>query len=51
MAECEQCNGAGEIEVDYHMPHNINRDVGFIDTRIEQCDWCDGTGEAEDDQP
>ena len=50
MAECEQCNDAGEIEVDYPMPHNINRDVGYIDTRVEQCDWCDGTGEAEDDQ-
>jgi hypothetical protein len=50
MAECEQCNGAGECEVDYHMPHNSGRDVGFIDTRIEQCDMCDGTGEIENDE-
>lgn len=50
MAECEQCNGAGECEVDHHMPHNSGQDVGFIDTRIEQCDMCDGTGEIENDE-
>jgi len=50
MAECEQCNGSGECEVDYHMPHNTGRDVGEIETQIEQCDMCDGTGEIENDE-
>jgi len=47
MSECPQCNGAGECEVDYHMPHNSGRDIGEIETRIEQCDMCDGSGEIE----
>ena len=50
MIECEQCNGAGECEVDYHMPHNSSRDVGFIETKIEECEWCNGTGEVEEDE-
>ena len=50
MTECEQCNGAGEVEVDYAMPQSNSRDVGFIETRIEECDWCNGTGEIEEDE-
>ena len=42
--ECPQCNGAGECEVDYDMPHGFGRDVGYIETRIEECDWCNGSG-------
>jgi|GEM_PF-1584415 len=47
MVECPQCNGDGECEVDYHMPHNSGRDIGEIETRTEQCDMCDGLGEIE----
>ena len=50
MIECEQCNGAGECEVNYYMPHYSARDVGFIETKIEECDWCGGTGEVEEDE-
>jgi len=48
--ECIECGGTGEMEVDYAMPHNNSRDVGFIETRIEECDWCYGTGEIEEDE-
>ena len=47
LFECPQCNGAGECEVDYEMPHNSGRDIGEIETRIEQCDMCEGLGEIE----
>ena len=44
--ECAQCNGAGEVEVDYPMPHSSSRDVGYIETRLEACDMCAGSGEV-----
>jgi len=50
MIECEECGGTGEMEVDYHMSHNSGRDVGFIDTQVEECDWCCGAGEVEGDE-
>jgi len=50
MTECEQCNGAGEVEVDYEMPHAFGRDVGSIEARIEECEWCNGNGEIEEDE-
>ena len=50
MNECIDCGGAGEVEVDYAMPQSNSRDVGSIETRIEECDWCNGTGEIEEDE-
>ncbi len=50
MIECKDCGGTGECEVDYAMPQSNSRDVGSIETRIEECDWCGGTGEVEEDE-
>ena len=47
MAECPECGGAGEYEVDVPMPHNAGRDVGYLDSRWETCEECGGEGEVE----
>jgi hypothetical protein len=44
---CPECDGDGRIEVEFAVPHSITNDVGFIDTRIEECDVCYGRGEIE----
>ena len=50
MNECIDCGGTGEMEVASAMPPSPRRDVGSIETRIEECEWCNGTGEVEEDE-
>ena len=45
--ECPDCDGDGHVEVEYAVPHNFNRDVGYLDTRMEDCETCSGYGEIE----
>ena len=42
---CPECDGDGHVEVEYAVPHNINRDVGYLDTRLEDCEYCNGYGD------
>ena len=44
---CKECDGWGTIEVEVPLPHNVNRDVGFIDVDKIECPECEGTGEKE----
>ena len=44
---CPDCEGNGRVEVEYAVPHNFNRDVGYLDTRMEDCETCSGYGEIE----
>ncbi len=45
--DCPDCEGSGIVEVEYAVPHNINIDVGYIDTRMEECEDCFGSGQVE----
>ena len=47
MIVCPDCEGDGRVEVEYAVPHNFNRDVGYLDTRMEDCETCSGYGEIE----
>ena len=47
MMPCPDCDGDGRVEVEYAVPHNFNRDVGYLDTRMEDCETCSGYGEIE----
>lgn len=47
MTSCPDCDGDGHVEVEYAVPHNFNRDVGYLDTRMEECETCSGYGEIE----
>ena len=47
---CKECDGWGTIEVEVPRPHNVNRDVGFIDVDKIECPECEGTGELESAQ-
>jgi hypothetical protein len=47
MDKCRDCYGEGFVEVEYAVPHNINRDVGYLETRSEECETCNGDGKVE----
>ncbi len=44
---CPDCDGDGEVEIEVFMPHNFDRDVGYIDHKKVECPECGGTGEME----
>lgn len=48
MIKCVECDGEGYIEYDVARPHNVNRDVGYLDTVKEVCEHCCGDGEIEE---
>lgn len=45
MEKCPDCDGEGYVEIDVPRPHNVNRDVGYLDTVRETCEMCQGDGE------
>lgn len=45
--KCPDCDGEGYIEFDVPRPHNVNRDVGYLDTAREPCEMCQGDGEID----
>jgi hypothetical protein len=47
MDKCSECHGEGTVLQEVPMPHNFNRDIGFIDTRIVVCETCAGAREVE----
>ena len=47
MTSCTDCEGDGRVEVEYAVPHNFSSDVGYLDTRMEDCETCSGYGEIE----
>ena len=30
--DCPECEGNGMVEVEFAVPHNCNRDIGYLDT-------------------
>tara|TARA_B110000977_G_scaffold196368_1_gene276594 strand:- start:754 stop:969 length:216 start_codon:yes stop_codon:yes gene_type:complete len=47
IIDCPECDGDGRVEVEFAVPHGFNRDVGYLDTRMEDCENCSGSGEVE----
>jgi len=47
MVDCADCHGDGTVETIIPMQQNFNRDVGFLDHRIDECQTCRGTGQVE----
>lgn len=44
---CRDCDGWGEVEVDVYKPQSFNRDIGYIDTAMGECEGCNGLGVKE----
>ena len=47
MDKCSECDGEGTVLEEVPMPHNFNRDIGFIDTKTVTCETCSGAQEVE----
>ncbi len=47
MDKCSECDGEGTVLEEVPMPHNFNRDIGFIDTKTVTCETCAGAREVE----
>lgn len=47
MDKCSECDGEGTVLQEVPMPHNFNRDIGFIDTKTVTCETCSGAQEVE----
>lgn len=47
MDKCPTCEGSGSVDVDVPRPQSFDRDVGVLDTRVENCETCAGSGEME----
>lgn len=47
MDKCPTCEGAGTFKVDVARPQSFDRDVGYLETRVEDCETCNGGGEME----
>ena len=47
MDKCSECDGEGTVLQEVPMPHNFNRDIGFIDTKTVTCETCNGAQEVE----
>ena len=47
MDKCTDCDGEGTVLQEVPMPHNFNRDIGFIDTKTVTCETCSGAQEVE----
>ena len=50
MIPCPDCDGEGRVEYDLPRPHGFGRDVGYIDTVMDDCETCSGHGEIEEDE-
>ena len=46
---CYDCDGSGEVEVEYEKSHSSSRDVGEIFVEIETCLTCYGSGKLQDE--
>lgn len=46
---CPDCDGEGRVEYERPRPHNFHRDIGYIDTVMDDCETCSGYGELESD--
>lgn len=46
---CYDCDGSGEVEVEYEKAHSCSRDVGEIFVEIETCPTCYGSGVLPDE--
>lgn len=42
--DCPECDGAGEVEVEYHSRMSFTQPYGDIYTAIEECETCGGSG-------
>ena len=46
---CPDCDGEGRVEYERPRPHGFHRDIGYIDTVMDDCETCSGYGELESD--
>ena len=49
MDECSECHGEGTVLQEVPMPHNFNRDIGYIDTKTVVCETCSRSTEKSSD--
>lgn len=49
MCKCPDCDGEGQVEYDLPRTQGFGRDVGYIDTVMDDCETCSGSGEVEQD--
>jgi DnaJ-class molecular chaperone len=49
MIPCPDCDGEGRVEYDLPRPHGFGRDVGYLDTVMDECENCYGHGELEEE--
>ena len=47
MDKCIDCDGEGTVLEEVPMPHNFNRDIGYMDTKTVTCETCNGSEEVE----
>ena len=46
MVDCPECGGSGVVEHEIYRRQGFNRDVGYIDTEMGECEMCEGRGEV-----
>ena len=44
---CPYCDGDGQVEYEISRPQSFTRDIGYIDTKWDDCLICKGSGEVE----
>lgn len=49
MSKCEDCDGTGEVEVEYTSVMSCSTPYGDIYTGIETCEECHGRGQIEEE--
>lgn len=47
---CPYCDGDGQVEYEIPRPQSFTRDIGYIDTKWDDCLICKGIGEIETDR-
>ena len=47
---CPYCDGDGQVEYEIPRPQSFTRDIGYIDTKWDDCLICKGSGEIETDR-
>jgi len=49
MIKCKECDGTGEVEVEYANVMSFSTPYGDIYTGIETCEECHGRGKIEEE--
>lgn len=46
--DCPECNGSGEVEVEYYSRMSFTQPYGDVYARVEMCQSCHGNGYIRD---